>query len=273
MTRPLLLYFSGAGGGAVGQDAGIEQAFPDFDVLAMTYPRWADLAEPRTAMSEVLDRVGRQAEASAKGDRPIVIFGYSLGAQIGLATAHRLADAGRPVALFCALDGKLVSDDRPEKAWLRRALGSLARKIVSRDFRAARTLVASRFSRLLLRLAGDRLHDLARRWRRQGRLPRLLTVNPAFESELTMRLLIAAAVPWMRRFAAEHSPWRRPALLLRIAANAEFDRRWRDLCPEIEIVTIEGEHLTLLQPDQFGRIAESVVGKARACGCFGNPTG
>jgi thioesterase domain-containing protein len=100
---------------------------------------------------------------------------------------------------------------------------------------------------------------LATRWARRGRLPALLAANPAFEGELRMRLLIAAAVPWMQRLPAELPPFERPAMLLRIAENADFDPRWRALCPDIDIVTIEGEHNSLLQREQLADIARRVT--------------
>ena len=91
------------------------------------------------------------------------------------------------------------------------------------DSRAVRTFIRSRFSRLLQRAAGGDLPKMAGRWARRGRLPWLLSRDPVFETELNMRLLIRAAVPWTQWIESELPPLDCPSLLVRGTDDEAFD--------------------------------------------------
>ncbi|MEV6365246.1 thioesterase II family protein [Nocardia asteroides] len=74
---------------------------PGCDVLAVQYPGRQDrrLEEPLKTVAELSDAVAEQLLIWA--DRPLVIFGHSMGALVGFEVVHRLAENGcRPAALI-----------------------------------------------------------------------------------------------------------------------------------------------------------------------------
>ena len=121
--------------------------------------------------------------------------------------------------------GGVVATDKPDAQWLRRAVRGFASELLRGDIRAVRGFISSRFSRLLQREAGGDLPKMAGRWARRGRLPWLLSRNPALETELNMRLLIRAAVPWREKIESELPPLDCPSLLVRGPDDEAFDGR------------------------------------------------
>ncbi|WP_194910935.1 thioesterase II family protein [Catenulispora rubra] len=91
---------------------------PDVDVLAVQYPGRQELwREPVIeSLTELADRVA--AELVPWCDRPVALFGHSLGALLGYEVARRLADAGRPAAALFASGRRAPSVRRPEIAHL-----------------------------------------------------------------------------------------------------------------------------------------------------------
>ena len=151
-------------------------------------------------MDHVLEGVERQVRAKASSG-PVLILGYSLGAQIGWGFAHGFQRAGGTVAFFGAINGRLVANDKLHGHWLRRAVRDFASDLLRGDIRAVGAFISSRFSRLLQRAAGSNLPSVAAdRWARRGRLPAGRCPAIQFsETELSMRLMIRAAVPWTCR--------------------------------------------------------------------------
>jgi thioesterase domain-containing protein len=257
--KPILLFFPGAGPpGDVAATLG--RLFPEVEVVGISYPVWRDLTDPERAMDHVLEGAERQVRAKASRG-PVLILGYSLGAQIGWGFAHRLQRAGGTVAFFGAINGRVVATNKPDGSWLRRALRDFASDLLRGDIRAAGAFISSRFSRLLQRAAGGDLPRMAGRWARRGRLPWLLSCDPVFETELSMRLLIRAAVSWTQKIESERRPpLDCPSLLVRGPDDEAFDGRWRSLCPRLDIRAVTGLHVAILEPPYF----QEVVGLIRA---------
>ena len=134
------------------------------------------------------------------------------------------------------------------------------------DIRAVGAFISSRFNRLLQRTAGSDLPKMADRWARRGRLPWLLSRNPVFETELNMRLLIRAAVPWTQKIESELPPLDCPSLLVRGPDDEAFDGYWRSLCPRLDIKAVSGSHLAILQPRQFHEAVGLIKAAAGECG-------
>jgi surfactin synthase thioesterase subunit len=98
-----LLCLSHAGGSA-SYFFGVSRALsPDVDVLAAQYPGRQDrLAEPcLTSIHDLADQLVAALEPLT--DRPIALFGHSMGATVGFEVAIRLERAGiTPTALFAS---------------------------------------------------------------------------------------------------------------------------------------------------------------------------
>jgi hypothetical protein len=142
----------------------------------------------------------------------------------------------------------------------------LASDLSRGDIRAVGAFLSSRFCRLLQRAAGSDLPNLAGRWARRGRLPWLLSRNPVFETELNMRLLIRAAVPWVQKIESELPPLECPSLLVRGPDDEAFHGRWRSLCPRLDIKAVTGAHLAIMQPPHFEEVVGLIKAAARASG-------
>jgi thioesterase domain-containing protein len=209
--------------------------------------------------------VERQVRAKASNG-PVLILGYSLGAQIGWGFAHRFQRVGGTVAFFGAINGRVVATDKPDGHWLWRATRDFASDLLRGDIRAVGAFISSRFSRLLQRAAGSDLPKMAGRWARRGRLPWLLSRNPVFETELNMRLLIRAAVHWTQKIESELPPLDCPSLLVRGPDDEAFDGRWRTLCPRLDIKAVTGSHVAILQPPHFQEVVGLIKAVARESG-------
>ncbi|MEH1097948.1 alpha/beta fold hydrolase [Micromonospora sp. CPCC 205561] len=89
-------------GGAASYFLGMAKALaPEVDVLAVQYPGRQDrMREPGiTSVHEMADRL--VAALLPLVDRPLAVFGHSLGAMIGFEVAMRLREAGKtPTGLF-----------------------------------------------------------------------------------------------------------------------------------------------------------------------------
>ena len=91
-------------GGSATYFFGVAKALaPEVDVLAVQYPGRQDrLREPCVSSAdELADRLATAIEPLT--DRPLALFGHSLGATVGFEVARRLERAGhRPTALFAS---------------------------------------------------------------------------------------------------------------------------------------------------------------------------
>ena len=89
---------------------------------------------------------------------------------------------------------------------------------------------------------------------------------PYFETELNMRLLIRAAVPWTQKIESELPPLDCPSLLVRGTDDEAFDGRWRSLCPRLDIKAVTGSHVAILQPPHFQEVVGLIKAAARESG-------
>jgi thioesterase domain-containing protein len=247
---------SGAGGGV-----------PDLRALAATpaeadgfspviYPGWRRYTDVGFDVQALIDDLA--CEIAGWGGR-VVILGFSLGGHLGYAIALKLQSLGVEVAGLCAIDSFLVSsaDIRPGSAGRhfahlraltqRHSLGRLAGEVRQLVWRA------------LIRMAGDRTTPWARRGRDSAWMRAVCAVDPLFEKELDMRLLMGATAPWLGQLDRHPVPLRIPAAHLRTAAAADADAVWRARCPDIDFVDIPGSHGLLFAPENFTQVRRAFL--------------
>jgi pyochelin biosynthetic protein PchC len=116
-TAPVRLACLPHAGGSATSYIGLSQALhPDVEVLAVQYPGRQDRrAEP---LVDSLAELARQvtAELLPWTDRPLALFGHSLGAVLGFEVARALEAAGRPPAVLFASGRRAPSRHRAEYA-------------------------------------------------------------------------------------------------------------------------------------------------------------
>jgi thioesterase domain-containing protein len=257
-----VVFLSGAGGGA-----------PDLDVLragsedmtrfeVVEYPGWRRLlADAFSAEVLIADLAVEIAARVPQG--PICIVGLSIGGHFGYSAALRLEAMGREIGGFCAIDTFMITSTKPSTGWSRRALAQGLGLLRRRRFGEFLLFLRSKFWRALIRLVGGRLPGLMRGLFFSGRSSALPGLDPIFEAELSMRLLIEAAAPWVASLDREPMALKAPAILLRTNLTAADDAAWRRRCPNIEIFEIPGQHHNLFEPENVGSLREAFVTATR----------
>jgi thioesterase domain-containing protein len=249
-----VLFFPGAGGGPPNLAA--FRAGPDDVTLfeAIEYPGWrryvADDFSPEALIAELTAQVVIRVP-----EGPIRIVGLSIGGHFGYAVALRLQALGREIASFCAIDSFMIASSKPSSGWQRRALARAQQLLRERRLGMFVRFARSLFWRALLRLGESRLAASLRKVAPSGQSLALSRLDPIFEMELSMRLLLRGMVPWIA--SLDHAPaaLEAPSILLRTRLTARDDPAWRRRCPRIRIFEILGEHQRLFEPDTPENIA------------------
>jgi thioesterase domain-containing protein len=190
---------------------------------------------------------------------PIRIVGLSIGGHFGYAAALRLQSMGREIAGFFAIDTFMIASSKPSAGWKGRALAQGLDLLRDWRFGEFARFLRSKFWRSLVRLAGSRLPSLLRGFSSSGRSPSLSAFDPVFEEELSMRLLIEAAAPWIASLDREPVALIAPAILLRTRLTASDDPAWRRRCPNIEIFELPGGHHTLFEAENVGSLRQAFL--------------
>lgn len=241
---PVTVIFSGAGGGVVDprffcSSVGQRSQFP-----TIRYPGWRRYVERDFSAEKLIEELASQVAARVpKG--AIRIIGLSIGGHVGYAVALRLQASGRRIGGFCAIDTFTATSASPMAGWKMRALQTGAAMLRDQRLGEFIQFLRSRFWRASLRLSGESLVDLVRRLAPSGRLPWVLRVDPIFEEELSMRLLIRELAPWVASLDRDPAPISAPTVLLRTPSTGDADFVWWRRCPGIKVVEISGDHHTL----------------------------
>jgi thioesterase domain-containing protein len=256
MEPPPVIVLSGAGGGE--PDLALFRAgFPEatqFSIL--NYPGWQRYVEIGFSLQSLIEDLARQIEGLIPNG-PIRIIGISIGAHFGYAVAAQLQIANRKISGFCAVDAFMVSSAAPSPRWVVRALELGSRLIREHRIVDFAKFVRSRLWRAMLRLSQDRLVGILRRAKQSGRLQQIFAIDPVFEQELNMRLLIRSVAPAIAALNREPIALNTPAVLLRTGFTACSDESWRRRCPQLKIVQIPGDHETMFEPQNFSTFKEA----------------
>jgi thioesterase domain-containing protein len=265
MTDPSfpIIVLSGAGGGAPDLAAltGNHQDAIVFETIG--YPGWQRYIASGFSAERFISELAAQI-ATRVPQGPIRIVGLSIGGHFGYAAALRLQASGREIAGLCAIDTFMISSSNPSAGWKGRALAQGWELIRKRRIGEFMLFLRSKLWRALLRLAGSRLPGLLQRFSASSQLPSVFAVDPLFDEELSMRLLIRTAAPWIASLDRDPIALEAPASLLRTQFTVGDDAKWRRRCPNIEIFTIPGQHHTLFEPENIGSLREAFISAMRA---------
>jgi thioesterase domain-containing protein len=255
-----IVVLSGAGGGVPDLRAFAATPSEVARFAPLVYPGWRRYADEGFSAQDLIRDLAD--EIAGWGGR-VAILGVSLGGHLGYAVALRLQNLGVEVVGLCAVDSFTISsaDIRPGSAGRNLArLRALAR---SGSLGRLWTQVRSLFWRTLLRMAGDRASFLLRRWGDHGLFRAARAADPAFEEEISMRLLIRATAPWLGEIDRNPVPLRVRAAHLRTPSVADSDGAWRARCPDIEIVEISGDHDSLFDSENFAGMRRAFASATR----------
>jgi pimeloyl-ACP methyl ester carboxylesterase len=231
-----------------------------FEVIS--YPGWERYAaDGFSAEALMADLVAQIAARVPRG--PIRIVGLSIGGHFGYAAVLRLQAMGREIAGFCAIDAFMITSSKPSAGWRGRAVAQGLELLRRRRFGEFIRFVRSKFWRGLFRLAGSRLPNLLQGFPSSGRQPSVSALDPIFEKELSLRLLIQGVAPWIASLDQESVPLKAPAILLRTRLTSVDDPAWLRRCPNMEIFDIAGQHHTLFEPENIGSLREAFVTATR----------
>ncbi len=239
---------AGAGGGAI--DPKLFCSTPDeaAQISAIFCPGWRRYVEEDFSAEKLVEELAAQI-ATRTTDGPIRIIGASLGGHLGYAAALRLQTSGREIRGFCAIDAFAVTSAATSAGWTSRAFRAAAELLGEQRLPEFSRFAKSRFWRAALQLSGDHLKGLVRKAAPSGRLPKIFDVDPLFEEELSMRLLVRAVAPWVAALDDDPAPLRAPGIFMRTASAARADLLWRRRCPQLKVVEIGGDHDTMFSPE------------------------
>jgi thioesterase domain-containing protein len=255
------IIFAGAGGGTSNLAFFCSSPEQEASFRTVGYPGWPRYVENGFTAQKLVEELATQV-SSLVPEGSIRIIGISLGGHLGYAAALRLQASGRKIGGFCAIDTFTATSASPMAGWKGRALKAGAALLRDGRLDEFGRFLRSRFWRASLRLAGDRLQVLARKIAPSGRLPKILQIDPLFEAELSMRLLLKGAAPWVASLDRDLVPLLAPAVLLRTRSTGDADSLWRRRCPGIKVVEIAGEHHTLFDPENPAAVRDPFLAAA-----------
>jgi thioesterase domain-containing protein len=257
-----VIFFPGAGGGAPDLDALREDTNDRTRFEVIHYPEWKNCMRKNFSADAMISCLAGQIAATVP-QGPIRIVGNSIGGHFGYAAAVRLQAMGREIAGFCAIDSFMIASSGPSAGWKRRALAEGVELIAKGRFGEFAHFLRSKFWRALIRLAGGRLPWLLQRLRSTGWSGSLASVDPILEKEISMRLLIREAAPWIASLDREPVALKAPSVLLRTCRTSADDLAWRRRCPNLQILEISGLHHNLFEAENLKPLRKAYLAATR----------
>jgi thioesterase domain-containing protein len=262
MTSPIpIVFLSGAGGGAPDLALFRDGAGDPTRVEVIDYPGWRRYVAEGCSADDLIDDLTAEIALTIPTG-PIRIVGFSIGGHFGYAVARRLQAAGRDIAGFCAIDSTMIESAGPSAGWKGRALEQALELLGQLRLGDLARFMRSKFWRALLRALGDRLPATARRC--GASLALVCALDPMLERELSMRLLIRLAAPFLASLDRNPLALNAPAVLLRTGLAMNDDEAWRRRCPQIEIFEISGKHHNLFESGNLDALHEVFIRATRS---------
>jgi thioesterase domain-containing protein len=252
----------GAGGGSPDLGAFVATEAELKRLTTLRYPGWKRYVADDFSAEALIRELAADVADLTPGGR-IAVVGNSLGGHLGYAVALRLREIGLEVTGFCAIDSFMVSSADAKPGWGSRHLGSALGYLRDRSYEKLSNFARSLFWRALMRLAGAQAPALLRRFRNHGGVAMALTLDPIFESEVSMRLLLRVIAPWLATLDRDPAPLSVPAVLLRTRHTGGDDAAWLRRCPNMRIVEVPGDHNTLFDPEYIDELRKAFLGATR----------
>ena len=230
---------------------------PTLRVLLVDYGDWPDWTAPGFALDEIVARTVAAIEAQAP-EGPILLGGYSLGAEIAYAVAMALSTAGRRIGFLAILDADISRGGAaPQPGALQRLLTAIRRG-------EAAERIASYLSQPLANPPREWRLRLAARICRLG-----LPGNFGFHLHRHIRrhLLTGLVTAWWAERPSPLPQLQMPAVLFRSTehrADAPEDLGWRQLCPSVTSVAVSGGHNTMFDPPNLEPLCARFTASALA---------
>jgi thioesterase domain-containing protein len=255
-----IVFLPGAGGGVPDLNVFCDGEDDPTHIQVINYPGWRRYVEEGYSTDALMDDLAAEI-ARTVPEGPIGIIGVSIGGHFGYTVGLRLLAQGREIAGLCAIDSRMIASSGPSVDWRQRALEQAFELLRERRLSDLVRFMRSKLWRSLVRAPGDRLPWMARRC--AAVLPLVLALDPVFDEELNMRLLIRAVAPWMASLDQNPLVLQAPAILLRTGFAAVDDEAWRHRCPNIKIFEISGEHHNLFDAENVGALHDAFINATR----------
>lgn len=251
----------GAGGAEPGTAWLRVACAPALAVTQLHYGNWIEFQRPDFDFTTLFNRLLSQILAEAPTG-PIRIIGYSMGGKLAWLLAARLEQMGHELAGLVMLDTPSPRSTVDVHGVVDRAHPSLTWKTEWRQLQQAhqvgrlRVMLARIAARRLLAPRGQKLlHLLARhhRW-----MPMLM--GAYLGNDLTSSLLGRQVRSWMSELDTLPT-LRAPTLLVRARENRhpDWDMGWQEFCQQIDVKSVEGDHLTMLAADRTQDVASHIT--------------
>nr|WP_244422871.1 alpha/beta fold hydrolase [Bradyrhizobium sp. ORS 278] len=252
----MIAFLPGAGGDA--PDLDVFRIGPDdpTQVKLIAYPGWRRyITEAYSADALIDDLCADIVRTIPTG--PVRLVGVSLGGHLAYAAALRLRAQGREISGVCAIDSMMIQSSGPSAGWRKRALEQALEQMRERRLIDLWRFLRSRLWRGLARALGDGLPGTARRASRTVSV--MATLDPIFEQELSMRLLLRLLAPALASIDRDPVALDAPAVLLRTPLHDASDAAWRRRCPCLNVREIPGKHHTLFDPENVGSLRQAFL--------------
>jgi amino acid adenylation domain-containing protein len=231
-TTPLVVLMPGAAGDNRTL-ARFRSGFNDkLRFLVIEYPSWRDMIDAKGTLDAIVDSAVSQIRAAC-GQEWCLLAGYSFGGLVAYEVATRLSQSGHPVGFLGLIDARL-SDRRPRLAMIEQGVQrwTLNKGIIGRLRMLVLVLLRLRaFS--LLRILSHVVMSLPSRFAAE------------FHTMLVIQLQRMALRNWAPR------PLRVPTTLFRSGdevEGVERDYGWSEVCEQLKITCIGGDHASILLP-------------------------
>jgi acyl-coenzyme A synthetase/AMP-(fatty) acid ligase/thioesterase domain-containing protein/acyl carrier protein len=210
----------------------------DLHIEPIDYGDWPEWLAPGFDLTQIVAQIVAAIEAEAP-DGPIFLAGYSLGGEIAYAVAMALSSVGRTIAFLGVLDTNISTDEPTSGRWQR------VTAAVRRGESAS--VIASYLSRWFSHLSGPlRLRLIVRFCR--ARLPGDLGFY--LHWHIRRSVLTHLVKTWWTQIPSPIPQLHVPATLFRSTkhrADASDDLGWREICPNIAVIPVDGDHYTMLE--------------------------